>query len=46
MSVISATALLHRLEEATEKHIQTAITEFQNMNDGELLAPAPMVAGA
>jgi len=41
MSVISATALLHRLEEATEKHIQTAITEFQNMNDGELLAPAP-----
>ena len=41
MSVISATALLHRLEDATEKHIQTAITEFQNMDENQLLAPAP-----
>lgn len=41
MSVISATALLHRLEQATEKHIQTAIREFQNMDESQLLAPAP-----
>lgn len=41
MTAISAIPLLHRLENATEKHIQTAVREFQNMDDGQLLAPAP-----
>lgn len=41
MAIIPAIPLLHRLEEATEKHIKTAVTEFQNLPDEDLLASAP-----
>jgi uncharacterized damage-inducible protein DinB len=41
MAIIPAIPLLQRLEQATEQHIQTAITQFQNMREEDLLAPAP-----
>lgn len=41
MTAINATGLLLKLEEATERHIQKAVGEYQNMADEQLLAPAP-----
>jgi hypothetical protein len=40
MTLISSRALLNYLEQTTERHIQKAIEDYQNMDAGRLLKPA------